>query len=365
MSAKKLAPLTTNSFQYLDNDWYLYRIDNGKLTPNEFCNVAGTNLNECTISNTCTTDKGYHFYCDQSKYDGQPAQIKSTSGPDGILCDPDEQKSAIPYVINVKENGDGTAQYICSNTKVDGDFKCDNSYGCIQASDGTMTAAQCLDTCQTGYKCENNYTCTSCTMSESDPDCKVGNCKGRMKFCEYCGRDDKCNGYGTCINGTHCKCDEQHWGPDCKNPVCELIDSGTCEYKDGKQIDNCNSSYEECPYKADFKIDSNGDQTCKCIKDFNKDDVTDIVHSVVCPDWQASDSPFKSKSNSYWTANQTHKADGDAICRDNYGKSSYQFGNEWHDCGAGHGGKWNTTMVRCRAPKGSIENIPWNWYANI
>jgi len=364
--------LTTNNFQLLDGKWYLYTIDGkGRLNPNKSCDTVGTALSSCDESKKdfCYTNNGYPFTCLHAEKKGQSAMLVPKGGVDGILCATDEKTSATPYVINVKTNGD-TIEYVCSNDKsTHGTYRCDmNAGGCIEDSTGTMTAKDCLESCQSGYMCEDDYTCSSCLLSESFPECRAGNCTGRREFCMDCGKDSNCSGNGTCLLGNVCKCNDGYFGIHCEKKTCLTVPSGTCNPLDDK--DTCNKSVPGCTYSAHRHSGTRRQPlpTCACVPDYNQQALTTEVESVACPNKLPPNHPLKNPhtgiGKKYWDENKKHGGfphiDWNAICRLNYGNRSYSSGFV-EDCGS-HGDPWYLSSVKCVAPKGSNHNIPWAFY---
>ena len=344
-------PLQHNNFQFLDGKWYLYTTPKNILTATKSCDAAGTNLKDC-INNYCWTNNGYPFKCLPGQDKGQSAMLVPMGGLDGVLCDPNEKTSNIPYVINVVQNGD-TTDYVCSNDRADlGTYTCDSKLGCKQDGSSTMTAKDCLESCQSGYRCNDDFTCSSCLISDDHPECQIGNCVDK-EICVNCGNN--CSGNGVCvygINKKYCKCLPGFTGIHCQTKVCPPENPGTCGIYPGQ--DYCNKT-SGCEYYPHFKFFP-GQEHCTCKPTF-----TENVWTVGCPAWQPDYSYFKNAYNRYWNTNRNQWGHGDDICKTNFGPTSYQIGDQWHDC-AKHDGQWYTSQVQCSAPKGSNNNIPWAWY---
>lgn len=373
--------LEHNNFQFLDNKWYLYTtktIDGNIITiiPTKSCHASGTNLSSCTEDSPCYTSNQKPFYCIPGNNAGQSALIVPKAGSqDGVLCADDEKTSNIPYVINVVPNGD-TTSYECSKQTTTGTYKCDVNLGCIKDGTGTMTAAECLDTCQSGYMCNDDYTCSPCLMSDSLPECRHGNCSDRREFCIDCGKDNKCSGNGICIENSKCQCNDGYFGVHCEKKNCLLVPSGTCNPLDGK--DTCNKSVPGCTYSAVIHPGSRRSPvpTCACVPDYTPQTIE--IRSTECACKLPDNSPLrgdKTLGKKYWHNNKRHggtHSDWDAICRQNYGPGAYSpdCTGKWkhdcyHDCGTHNEcGKsmWYASSVPCVAPAGSIQNIPWAFY---
>lgn len=369
MTKKKIGDsLQHNNFQFLDNKWYLYTTPHDKLTPTKSCDASGTNLKDC-IQNFCYTNNGYPFKCLPAKNKGQSAMLVPKAGLDGVLCDPNEKKTSnIPYVINVVQKGD-TTDYVCSNqSTTSGTYRCDPKYGCIEDSKGTLTAKDCLENCKSGYKCNDDYTCSSCLISESDPECLYGNCSTKREFCMDCGKDNNCSGNGKCVLGNACKCNNGYFGVHCEKKTCLTVPSGTCKIG-GK--DTCNKSVPGCEYSPYITQSSrrNPVSKCICVPDYSKEALTTNVASVDCPNKLPPNHPLKNPhagiGKKYWDENKEHGGfphiDWNAICRQNYGNRAYSNGFV-EDCGRHDRSQWYLSSVKCVAPAGSIHNVPWAFY---
>lgn len=355
MTKKLGSSLETNNFQMINEKWYLYRTTDDILSPNQKCIAKGVDISNCTHDSPCTTNKGNPFYCLPAEHSGQAARLMPLSGPDGILCDANEKTSDKPYVINVVQNGD-TTDYVCSNKTVDlGTYTCDLKSGCKQDSSSTMTAKECLESCNSGYKCNDDFTCSSCLISDDHPECKSGKCADK-EICVDCGNN--CSGNGKCyksVNKKYCKCNPGFTGVHCQTKVCPPENPGTCGTYPGQDYCNKTSGCEYYPDIYTVPSSMGGFTYCQCKPTF-----MDNVWTVDCPDWQPNNSYFKNKDNTYWNSNVNQWGKGDDICKTNYGPTSYQNG-DWHDCGK-HGGQNYTSQVQCSAPKGSKQNMPWAWY---
>lgn len=361
--------LQHNNFQFLNGKWYFYTTPHNKLKATKSCDAGGTNLINCTKKTPCYTNKNKPFYCVSVKDEGQSAMLVPLAGPKkGVLCDPNEKTSDTPYVINVKQTGN-TTTYECSNQSTTlGTYRCDQNVGCIEDGTGTMTAKDCLENCKSGYKCNNNYTCSSCLMSESDPECLYGNCSGKRDFCIDCGKDGNCSSNGECLMGNVCKCNDGYFGVHCEKKNCLLVPPGTCNPHDK---DTCNKSFSGCEYSA-FTHGTSRRQPvpkCTCVPDYNQQGLTTSVASVACPKKLPYGHPLKNPNKGlgkkYWDLNKEHGGfphiDWDAICRLNYGNNSYSVSFA-EDCGQNGEDPWYLSSVQCIAPSDSEHNIPWAFY---
>lgn len=383
MTKKKVSdPLQHNTFQFLDKKWYLYTTPGNILTPTKSCNASGTNLASCTKGSPCHTSNNHPFYCESASKKGQSAMLVPKAGLDGVLCDPSEKTSATPYVVNVKQTGN-TTTYECSNeSTTSGTYRCDPNSGCIEDSTGTMTAKDCLEKCKRGYKCNDDYTCSSCLISESDPECIYGNCSNKRDFCLDCGKDSNCNGNGKCQEGNKCLCNPGYFGIHCEKKNCDTLPKGTCSWSNlSGLVNNCNKDIPEgcsitpklvghpfSPGQGSGLIE----QDCECEINGSPRGTT-LINSTACwcklPETHPLRNPKdKGIGQLYWKDNAyhggTHK-DWNAICRQNYGPGAQAAKKGWWgDCGHECGHPWYTSTVPCIAPEGSEFNIPWAFYQN-
>lgn len=365
MTKKKVSDsLQYNNFQLLDGKWYLYTASGSKLTPSKSCDADGTNLKSCE-ENFCYTNNGYPFKCLSGAKKGQSAMLVPKAGLDaGVICDTNEKTSPIPHVINVKQTGN-TTTYECSNESK-ATYRCDLNAGCIADGTGKLTAKDCLENCKSGYMCNDDYTCSSCSMSESNPECLYGNCSNKRDFCMDCGKDSNCSGNGTCELGNVCICNDGYYGIHCEKKSCLTVPSGNCSPLDGK--DTCNKSVPGCEYSAHIHPGSRRlPGRCSCVPDYSQQGLTTNVASVACPNKlppnHALKNPYVGIGKKYWDENGKYggiHTDWNAICRLNYGDRSYSTGFV-EDCGS-HGDPYYLSSVQCVAPTGSEHNVPWAFY---
>ena len=166
--------LMKNNFQYIDSKWELYNLDgNNILKPNNSCDLAGTDLGNCTQKNKCVTDKGNKFWC-ESNSDASKAAIIHPDSASGYLCNPQESSGTNPYAINVDNSDQSNTKYICSGADSDTKYSCTDD-GCKPDSSGNLTASTCITNCKPkGYYCTDpiNNICTfQSNVPTNNPGC--------------------------------------------------------------------------------------------------------------------------------------------------------------------------------------------------
>lgn len=109
---KKLVGSGLDNYVFLlrgnNPEWKVYKYDGGYYDPIHSCLFNSYSPHNMCTTNECETSAKQTFSCSNGV-------LTPHSGQDGYLCDSDEKRNDIPYIINVNNDG-GNLSYTCSHS---------------------------------------------------------------------------------------------------------------------------------------------------------------------------------------------------------------------------------------------------------